>query len=72
MRRILVGVILAVLAVGTAAVASGWDPPPNSRGRQKMCVDCFDPPPICGPCEKYVPQDCKHCAWCEPIKNCTP
>lgn len=64
MKRMIVLVILAVLAVGALAV---FTPSTTAGGPCRVCK-----PQICGPCEVYTGDTCLSCGTCERIHGCHP
>jgi len=65
MKRLIVLVILAVLALGTVAVFL-----PTTTAAGVPCRLCK--PRICGPCEVYTGDTCLSCGTCQRIHGCHP
>ena len=61
MKRMIMLVTLAVLAVGALVVVT----PTTSAVPCKVCK-----PRICGPCEVYTGDTCLRCGTCERIHGC--
>jgi len=65
MKRIVLGILLAAITVGSLALVS---PAPPVQAAQ--CIFCPQIAIECGPCYQLMPQTCQRCAYCKHIPGC--